>query len=202
MVVTNSPVGSFNGLINATIVGVVTEVLSRQNLFTISFRGARHGLRKLRYWLVLTSGCPFLSKAPPPSPQLNRIGRFKRVYLGVKVDTEYWGVFTLIVIKVLGWGFAGVSAPAMNHDTGELVDVLNCSWVVIGIIASGELASDVLSWLLGLLIRRFAPAELHVVVPVVTPTHAGVVVAMWMTVGALCLNGISSMGVLSDSLQS
>lgn len=136
----------------------------------------------------------------PQGPKFSRMGRFKRMYLGVKIDTEYWGVFMLILIKYLGWGYGGAAAPAMDPITGQLLNVLNSSWRVIGVVAGGELTTDILSLLLGYFIRRYFPQQRHIIAPVFQQWHGGVVVAMWLDVGGFYLNGISSMGVLSDSL--
>lgn len=201
VVVSNSASGSFGGLINATIMGVVFDALARNNLISITWRATRYGLRWL--WCKLVS--MVLSKpwrAPPRTQRLNSMGRFKRVYLGVKLDTEYWGVYMLILIKALGWGFGGPAAPSMNHETGELLDILDSSWHVIAVVAVGELAGDILTLWIGWFMRRYAPEELQVVVPVITPKDVTgvVVVVMWMNVGGLYLHGISSMGKLSDIL--
>lgn len=199
VVVANSPAGSFGGLINATLMGLVSEALSRNNLITVTCFFTRYVFRWL--WSKLMSAVSKKVWVPPPRPQLNKMGRFKRVYLGVKVDSEYWGVYMLVFTKCLGWNISGPSASGMDHNTGELLDVMDCSWYVIGVVALGEIVGDLLAWLVGYVMRRYAPSELHVIAPVITPEHAGLTIVMWINVGGLFLNGISSMGVLSDSLQ-
>lgn len=200
VVITNSSMGSFSGLMSATTVGLVSEALARNNLIAMSWRKGKYGLKW--YWHKLVSTVTFKPwQEPPPRRALNEMGRVKRAVLGAKVDTEYWGVFVLILTKWLGWGYGGASAPAMDADTGELLDVLDTPWRVIGAVAIGELAGDLLGEIIRLLMLRCAPPELRVNVPVVTPKRTGLILLMWLNLGGMFLYGIGSMGVLSDSLQ-
>lgn len=198
VVMSNSHMGSFEGLVNATIIGVIAEGFARNNLISICVRGIMYrGQQLLTSWRSAGDVVP----PPLPPPAINRMKRFKAVYLGVKMDTEYWGVFTLILIKCLGWSHAGPGAPGMDPHSGKLLSILDSSWSVIAVVCAGELSSDLLGGIIRWCMLRWAPVELLVDTPVVTPTNVGVVIVMWLTVGGYFMNGISRMGILSDSLQ-
>lgn len=107
----------------------------------------------------------------------------------------------MVLIKTLGWSYAGPSSAAMDHETGKLIDVLNCPWDVIAVVALSELAGDLLAGLIAMCMSKWAPPELLVVAPRVTPSHWALVILMWLNIGGFYMNGIASMGeALSDSL--
>lgn len=181
--VANSPMGSTQALLLSTVTSSVLEALARNDLINI-------WAKQLANSGVLCCRKTDLS--------LKRMGRFDKIYLGCKVDTEYWGPLSLLLMLLFNFGYPVQSA--MDPDTGELVPVLRCGADVLLVVVGGEVLADFLAVVFARAVARWTP---HLVIdtPRVLPgTYVLTHVAMWLNVGLLFTAGIGSMGALSDAL--
>ena len=124
--------------------------------------------------------------------------RFERVFLGCKTDTAaLWPVYGLVIMGMLGYG---LTPPANDPITGELLPALRCGIDVFVVVMAGELVTEVCTFGVMWAVARWYPEySLHIVS--VRPHSSFVVtVLMWWHVGMLTLNALAGSGSLVQEL--
>lgn len=191
LVVANTT-GTRAGLFRAVIWSAILDSLSRNNLYITTFRAVRYVFKRC-VRAVRCSGAD-----PVPIPDFQKIGLFKRIFLGCKLDTEYVVIWVLILMRVLDHG---ITTSAFDETTGKMHDALRCSWEVIAMVILGEVLGDLLTMILNRVMRVVVP-WLAVVTPALQPSHDVLIhVVMWAAIAMLYAAGVGSAGVLVEELR-
>jgi hypothetical protein len=126
-----------------------------------------------------------------------RMGRFKRIYIGCKRDTLYWGPYILILLKLTKFNFV---FEANDLATDELMAEMQAGWDVILVIFFGAVWGDCLFAVLKSILLMHT--DIIVDTPLIHPgPQRALHIIMWLPIAGFYVNGIGGMGVLVDAIR-